>query len=116
MCSHMSCMSFVWQDAFLFLCSQMSSTSGDSDSGKGKRPVKRGKGQGGQKARYATQMTLAAGAAQYPNEPFTVKQTDAGERLWCLCCGKPVSHQTKTFVESHINNKSHQKNKVPPFM
>ena len=21
-CSHLSCMSFVWQDAFLFLCSQ----------------------------------------------------------------------------------------------
>ena len=98
---------------FCFCVPKMSSTSGDSDSGKGKRPVKRGKGQGGQKARgkgqggqkarYATQMTPAAQAAQYPDEPFTVKQTDAGERLLCLCCGKPVSHQTKSFVDSHIN-------------
>ena len=64
---------------FCFCVPKMSSTSGDSDSGKGKRPVKRGKGQGGQKARYATQMTPAARAAQCPNKPFTVKQTDAGE-------------------------------------
>ena len=71
-------------------------------TGKGKRPVKRGKGQDGQKARYATQMTLAARAAQYPHEPFTVKQTDAGEQLWCLCCGKPVSHQTKTYVGDKV--------------
>ena len=35
----------------------MASTSGDSDSGNDKRPVKRGKGQGGQKARYATQIS-----------------------------------------------------------
>ena len=49
----------------------MSSTSGDSDSGKGKRPVNRGKGQGGQKARYATQMTPAAPAAQYPQTLYS---------------------------------------------
>ena len=29
-------------------------------------------------------MTPAARAAQYPDEPFAVKQTDAGERLWCV--------------------------------
>ena len=45
----------------------MSSTSGDSDSGKDKRPVKRGKGRGGQKARHATQISPAARVAQYPD-------------------------------------------------
>ena len=89
---------------FFFCVPKMLSTAGDSDSGKGKRPVKRGKGQGGQKARYATQMTPAARAAQYPHKPFTVKQTDAGERLWCLCCGKPVSHQTKTYVGTEFRD------------
>ena len=79
---------------FCFCVPKMSSNSGDSDSANGKRPVKRRKVQGGQKARYATQISPAAPAVQYPNEPFTVKQTDAGERLWCMCCGKPVSHQT----------------------
>ena len=39
---------------------KMSSTSGDSDSGNGKRPVKCGKGQRGPKARYATQISPAA--------------------------------------------------------
>ena len=46
MCSHLSCISFVWQDAFCFCVPKMSSTPGDSPSGNGKRPVKRGKGQG----------------------------------------------------------------------
>ena len=45
---------------FCFCVPKMSSTSGDSDSGNGKRPVNRGKGQGGQKARYATQISPAA--------------------------------------------------------
>ena len=45
---------------FCFCVPKMSSTSGDSDSGNGKRPVKRGKGQGGQKARYATQISPAS--------------------------------------------------------
>ena len=69
---------------FCFCVPKMSSTSGDRNSGKGKRPVKFGKGQGGQKARYATQMTPAARAPQYPDERFTVKQTDAEERLWTV--------------------------------
>ena len=68
-----------------FCVPSMVSTFGDGDCGKGKRPVKRDKGQGGQKARYATQMTPAARAAQYPNEPFMVKQTDAAEAYPCPC-------------------------------
>ena len=41
---------------FSFCVPKMSSTPGDSDLGNGKRPVKPGKGQSGQKARYATQI------------------------------------------------------------
>ena len=60
MYSHLSWVSFMWQDTFLFLCSQNVNHLWGQDSGNGKRPVKRGKGQGGQKALYATQISPAA--------------------------------------------------------
>ena len=33
------------------------------------------------------------------------------ERLWCVCCGKPVAHETKSLVKLHIDNKSRQRNR-----
>ena len=31
--------------------------------------------------------------------------------MWCLGCGKPVSHQTKTSVKQHVDSQTHQKGK-----
>ena len=71
-------------------------------------PVRRGKGLGGQKRHYATALGPAKRVEQFPVEPFTVKSTDAGDILWCLCCGKGVSHGANTFVTSHIGTKGHR--------
>ena len=83
-CWHVICVAGHFSD---FCPPKMSSLSGTNDSGKGKAPVECGKGQGGRQARYATRTTCADRVRQYPGERFRVKDTDAGERLWCLCRG-----------------------------
>ena len=46
---------------------------------------------------------------QFPDEPFDVRVSDNNEEyLFCTCCGKLVSHQQKTFVQSHVDSKGHQ--------
>ena len=67
---------------FCFCVPKMSPTPGDSDSGNGKRPVKRGKGQGGQKARYATQISRFHGVGTGSVERFFsfCKYTDTDQR------------------------------------
>ena len=40
-----------------------------------------------------------------------MKMTDAGEKLWCSCCGKPVGHEMRSLVKQHINSASHVRNK-----
>ena len=67
-----------------------------------------GLGQGGNTAKYCGQMTpqtrLSTMASSSTNvEMFDVRMTDSGEeKNWCLCCGKPVSHEALTFMKSHI--------------
>ena len=79
---------------FCFCVPKLSSTFGDSDSGNGKRPVKCAKGQGGQKARYATQISLASRAAQYPKPDHPIfrkwlaKHTDINECIPTLSEGQ----------------------------
>ena len=81
--------------------------STSSNETKKQNCVKCGKGQGGAKANYCI---TPQQREQFPHEPLTVKLTDSGEeRLWCLCCGRPVAHEMKSSVKQHINNKSHQK-------
>ena len=40
-----------------------------------------------------------------------MKMTDAGEKLWCPWCGKPVGHGTRSLVKQHMDNASHVRNK-----
>ena len=68
------------------------------------RPKSRGVGNLGKvKARYSTRITPQQRAEQFLEEPFTVKMTDAGEKPWCLCCGKPVGHEMRSLVKQHIS-------------
>lgn len=48
--------------------------------------------------------------AQYASGLFDVRPSPltGHDCLWCAPCGKPVSHQSKTFVDSHIKSKSHK--------
>ena len=79
---------------------------------KTKTPVKRGLGKGGAAARYCT-MSPKARLAQYPNQPLAVREgQDGADELWCTCCGKPVSHWTKTQVDTHIQGKKHLESKA----
>ena len=72
--------------------------------------VKHGKGQRrGAKAKYCTCITPQQRREQFPHEPLTAKLTDSGEeRLWCLCCGKPVAHEMKSSVKWHIFSRHHR--------
>ena len=61
---------------------------------------KRGAGRGGAGAKYCS-MSPWQRKEQFPDEPFEVRISDNNEEyLFCTCCGKPVSHQQKTFVQS----------------
>ena len=77
---------------------------------------RRGLGQGGAKAKYCGQMTpqtrLSTMASSGTNvEMFDVRLTDSGgEKIWCLCCGKPVFHEQLTFMKSHMSTQGHKKN------
>ena len=63
---------------------------------------KRGLGKGGAAAKYCT-MFVAARMAEFPDEPFEERLDLLNQpMMWCLACGKPVAHQTKSFVASHL--------------
>ena len=71
-------------------------------------PWKRGAGRGGSGAKYCSMFPLQT-KEQFPDEPFEVRVSDQNEEhLFSMCCGKPVSHQQKTFVQSHTDSKGHQ--------
>ena len=68
---------------------------------------KRGLGKGGAAAKYCT-MSVAARMAQFPDEPFEERLDLLNQpMMWCLACGKPVAHQTKSFVASHLTRQCH---------
>jgi hypothetical protein len=70
---------------------------------------KRGLGKGGAAAKYCT-MSVAARMAQFPDEPFEERLDLLNQpMMWCLACGKPVAHQTKSFVASHLIDEVMQK-------
>ena len=85
-----------------------------SDASSGERTQKkrkRGLGKGGAAANYCT-MSVASRMAQFPNEPFEERVGSLNQSvMWCLGCGKPVSHQTKTSVKQHVDSQTHQKGK-----
>ena len=46
--------------------------------------------------------------AQFPDEPFEERLDLLNQpMMWCLACGKPVAHQTKSFVASHLTRRCH---------
>ena len=68
---------------------------------------KRGLGKGGAAAKYCT-MSVPARMAQFPDEPFEERLDLLNQpMMWCLACGKPVAHQTKSFVASHLTRQCH---------
>jgi hypothetical protein len=75
-----------------------------SDASSGERTQKkrkRGLGKGGAAANYCT-MSVASRMAQFPNEPFEERVGSLNQSvMWCLGCGKPVSHQTRNFGACH---------------
>ena len=85
-----------------------------SDASSGERTQKKrkqGLGKGGAAANYCT-MSVASRMAQLPNEPFEERVGSLNQSvMWCLGCGKPVSHQTKTGVKQHVDSQTHQKGK-----
>ena len=99
--------------SFFFYTSNMASASETpppseevAECGSLKR--KRGAGRGGAGAKYCS-MSPWQRKEQFPDEPFEVRISDNNEEyLFCTCCGKPVSHQQETFVQSHVVNKGHQ--------
>ena len=65
---------------------------------------KRGLGKGGAAAHYCT-MSVASRMAQFPEEPFEERLGSLNQSImWCLDCGKPISHQTRTCVKQHIDS------------
>ena len=76
---------------------------------------RRGLDQEGNKAKYCGQMTPQTGLSTMASSGtnvvmFDVRVTDSGEgKKWCVCCGKPVSHEALTFMKSHIQTQGHKK-------
>ena len=64
---------------------------------------KRGLGKGGAAAKYCT-MSVAARMAQFPDEPFEERLDLLNQpMMWCLACGKPVAHPTKSGACSELS-------------
>ena len=53
-------------------------------------------------------MSVAARMAQFPDEPFEECLELLNQpMMWCLACRKPVAHQIKSFVASHLTRQCH---------
>ena len=53
-------------------------------------------------------MSVATRMAQFLDEPFEEHLDLLNQpMMWCLACGKPVAHQTKSFVASHLTGQCH---------
>lgn len=54
--------------------------------------------------RYATGFTPRQQKEKFPDQSFEVGISDNNDEvLFCKPCGKPLSHQSKTFISTHIN-------------
>ena len=74
---------FCFHFVFLVADTPESEAGSDGTPPQPRAPVRHGKGLGGQKRHYVTAMGLEKRVEQFPNEPFTVKSTDAADmQLW----------------------------------
>ena len=60
---------------------------------------------------YGAVVGLAARARQFPDD-FVIR----GDSLWCVSCHKPVTHERKSSVDSHLSSAAHKQAKAakPP--
>ena len=109
----------LYESQFPFILGTMiANTECESDGSNANAPGpekkrKRGLGKGGAGAKYCT-MSVAICMAQFPNEPpEELLDLQNNPIMWCLACGKPVAHQTKSYADTHLRRKCHIEGKAP---